>query len=218
MLSKFNAKINKSEIDSNSWAISVATHFVLGLCVIWLVYGPKNDSVDFTVLEAPVQAPAAAKIPQIQKKVEQDKPKDKPNAVFGASRKSVTSSEGESAKAGNTVAKAPDNKTLKETDPDALPIPADEILVTRMPRLSTEVRIPYPPEAKKNKIQGAVVMDLLIDALGNVREAKLVSGPGFGLNEAAMEAIQKFKFEPAVIQDKAVAVRIRYAYRFELER
>jgi protein TonB len=87
-----------------------------------------------------------------------------------------------------------------------------------MPELKSEFRIPYPPEAKQKGIQGAVVMDILIDAQGTVRDAKLIEGPGSGLNEAALEAVKKFKFSPAFMQDKPVAVKIRYAYRFILER
>lgn len=37
-------------------------------------------------------------------------------------------------------------------------------------------------------------MDLLIDGKGKVREVKFVDGPGFGLNEAALEAVQRFQF------------------------
>src|SRR5262249_5547017 len=149
-----------------------------------------------------------------------EKPKEepkKPRAVYGASRKSVTSEEGIDVKAGNTVAKAPDEEKLRPEDADSLPIPTDEYLVTQMPQLASEVRVPYPEEARKRGVQGAVVMDILIDAAGKVREATLVSGPASGLDEAALSAVRGFQFKPARMQDQAVAVRIRYAYRFVLE-
>ena len=146
--------------------------------------------------------------------------KPKSRAVFGVSKIALTNTapdaESISTKPGNTVAVAPDNKKLSPDDADTLPIPADEFLVTNMPTLLTEIRIPYPPEAKKNRIQGPVIMDLLIDGVGRVRDVIFVNGPGFGLNEAALEAVQRFQFSPAKIQDKTVAVRIRYAYRFIL--
>lgn len=116
------------------------------------------------------------------------------------------------------MAKEVDSKTLRPGEDEALPIPADEFLVTAMPELQSEIRIPYPPEAREKRIQGAVIMELLIDSQGVVREAKLVSGPGAGLNEAALNAVRSFKFKPARIQEQSVAVRIRYAYRFVLER
>jgi protein TonB len=98
-----------------------------------------------------------------------------------------------------------------------LPSPADEFLVTSMPVLVSEVRIPYPEEAKKAGIEGPVVMDLLIDEQGKVRQVSLIKGPGFGLNDAALAAIKSFLFRPARIKDQSVAVKIRYTYRFVLE-
>jgi TonB family protein len=61
-------------------------------------------------------------------------------------------------------------------------------------------------------------MDLLIDAEGRVRSAEFVQGPEASLNDAAMAAVKGFKFLPAKLQDRAVAVKIRYAYKFVLER
>jgi periplasmic protein TonB len=145
-------------------------------------------------------------------------------AVFGISRRALTegkSSSEESAgievKAGNTLAVAPDDKTLRPDDAESLPIPTEEFLVTEMPRLLAEVRIPYPKEAKEKGIEGPVVMGLLIDVDGNVRDATLLEGPGHGLDEAAMEAVRRLRFSPAKVEKKAVAVRIRYIYRFVLE-
>jgi protein TonB len=152
---------------------------------------------------------------------EKEKPKST-RRVYGMSRKSLVQSDQSApapiVKKGNTLSTSPDDKTLNEDDPDSLPSPTDEYLVTAMPTLVEEYRIPYPLEAKAKSIQGAVVMELLIDSQGNVREAKLIEGPGGGLNEAALEAVRKFRFNPARIETQAVTVRIRYAYRFVLER
>lgn len=101
--------------------------------------------------------------------------------------------------------------------PEGLPTATDEFLVSRMPVLVSEARIAYPAMAKAAGAEGAVVMDLLIDSQGKVRQVTLLKGPGRGLNEAAMEAIKKFEFKPAFVQDKPVAVKIRYTYRFILE-
>lgn len=174
---------------------------------------PKKE-VEIEIYEAPKVSTQAVQITQ---------PKAPPklpakHEVFGVSRKSQTSDSGEIVKTGNTVAKTPDQEKLKPNDEDSLPIPSEDYLITQMPRLETEVRIPYPPQAKKRGIQGAVVMDILIDASGKVREVKFLDGPDPDLNEAAVNATRNFRFLPAKIQDKSVAVRIRYAYRFVLER
>lgn len=185
------------------------------LCLFFAKPGLHSDPTEIEVIEAPHQAP---KVIQISQAPPRETPKHS-NAVYGVSRKSLTSeTEGEEVKAGNTIAKTPDDKKLKATDPDSLPIPTDEYLVSQMPTLAEEVRIPYPADAKKKEIEGAVVMDLLIDDQGRVRQATLVQGLAPDLNEAALAAVKGFKFKPAMIQDKPVAVKIRYAYRFVLER
>ncbi len=99
---------------------------------------------------------------------------------------------------------------------DGLPDVAADHQVTANVKLLRELKIPYPDEARKNNIDGAVVMDLIIDDVGKVRTAELIRGPGFGLNEAAMAAIRNFLFRPAKIGEKSVAVKIRYSYRFKL--
>ena len=179
---------------------------------------PK-ERIEISVIEAPAHAPKTVALRSMPKPEEKTKPK--PRAVSGLSRKALidtSSAPGIETKTGNTLAKAPDQEKLRPEDADSLPIPTDEFLVTQMPEISQEYRVPYPPEARKKGIQGAVVMDLLIDAIGRVREATLVQGPEESLSQAALGAIKNFQFKPARIQDRPVAVRIRYAYRFVLER
>ena len=199
------------------WVVSLAIHslpfMVLGVAVLIQTSAPE-DPFPFDVIEAPSLAqrvlPPVATAPLEPKKEEVVKKR----AVFGASRKSLVSDEGLAIKAGNTVAKTPDDTKLDSTDDDTIPIPTDEYLVTRMPESLGEVRVPLPEEAKKKKIQGTVVLDILIDEQGRVREAILVQGPGMGLNEAAAGAVMRMKFKPAYIESKPVAVRIRYSYNF----
>jgi protein TonB len=164
---------------------------------------PQKPAEPPVIQVSPQKAEAPAKIPRKVFGITKDTLKsDKPGAV--------------EVKTGNTLAKEIDQEKMNPDDATALPVPAEEYLVSQMPKLKSEVRIPYPPEAKAKNVEGVVVMDVLIDAAGKVREAKLLEGPGFGLNEAAMKAIYSFEFSPAVIDKKPVAVRIRYAYRFVL--
>ncbi len=176
------------------------------------------DTVDFTVIERPAPATPVSVAPPPP--LARAKPKREARAVFGISKKTLVAAGADSSvavKPGNTIAKKQDTEALRPEDEDALPTPADEFLVSQMPTLADEIRIPYPTLARKNGVEGAVVMDILVDNAGAVRDAKLVSGPGSGLDEAALEAVKRFKFKPAIIDGKPVAVRIRYAYRFVLE-
>jgi TonB family protein len=211
-------------IRTHPLALSFGLH--LGLLGVWfglMLFSVRHQTqkIDFEVIEFPKFQNKAA---QPHLKVEEEKqPAPEPKkAVFGLSRKAVQSVDANDknavqVKAGNTVAKEPDQRLLDKDDPDSLPIPTDDYLVSTMPQLKSEFKIPYPAEAKAAGIEGPVVMDILIDNQGMVRKVDLVKGPGYGLNEAALQAITHFQFAPAQVQGQAVAVKIRYTYRFVLE-
>jgi TonB family protein len=211
------SKDNSSLALDDPWVLSSALHGILlvSIAAVLLVgQHRKPVEVDIQILEVPKVGQMPIRV--IEPKVRPQKALGR--EVFGISPRSVTSEQGEDVKTGNTVAKAPDQEILKPGDPEALPVPSEEYLVTSMPVLTAEVRIPYPPESRKLGIQGAVVMNLLIDESGKVREVSLIEGPHSDLNAAAMAAAKGFQFSPAMIQKKPVAVRIRYIYRFVLER
>ena len=56
----------------------------------------------------------------------------------------------------------------------------------------------YSEQARKLKIQGQVVMDVVIGADGRVHNIKVVRGVGYGLDEKAIEVVRdKWTFVPA---------------------
>lgn len=141
--------------------------------------------------------------------------------VFGASRQSYTDNsvaddQAVNAKRGNTLAKEVDDKVLLDSDVDSLPTPTEEYLVSEMPVVLSEVRPVYPKEAREKQIEGAVVLDVLVDSLGNVRQVNIIEGLDIFKN-GAVQAMKKFRFKPARVDGSPVAVRIRYTLRFELE-
>jgi protein TonB len=204
--------------------LSLGLHFaalaVAGLLILTSTFKWKSN-IDIEVFEIPPSANPTLNLQPT--KVEPVKPEsiEKPRSVFGVSRKAITATTDTEnlaeVKQGNTVAKAEDDLTLNKDDADSLPIPADDYMVSSMPRLKSEIRIPYPAQAKKEGVEGPVVMDLLIDNTGKVRKVDLIKGPGSGLNEAAVAAVSNFEFSPARIGEQNVAVKIRYTYRFVLE-
>lgn len=139
--------------------------------------------------------------------------------IFGINKNTLTSNQDAHSvtiKSGNTLAKDIDQEHLNPEDAVSLPIPTDEYLISKMPKIKNNIIIPYPSEARKNNIEGLVLLEILIDETGKVRDAKLVEGPGHGLNEAALEAIYRFEFSPALVDEKPVPVKIKYGYRFVL--
>ncbi len=155
------------------------------------------------------------------KSVNEVVPEKKPTReIFGASRNSHTDKslgkEGVEAKKGNTLAKEVDQTKLLDSDASNLPTPTEEYLVSDMPVPLSEIRPDYPKEAKEKRIEGAVAMDVLIDASGKVRQVSVIEGPEI-FRKNALEAMKKFLFRPAKVSGKAVAVRIRYSIKFKLE-
>jgi protein TonB len=94
---------------------------------------------------------------------------------------------------------------------------SEEYDVTELPVLLNEVRVPYPPAARAKRLQGPVVFDLIVSSQGEVSSFTVAQTPGPELTESASMAIRKFRFKPARQDDKPVAIRIRYTYRFTLE-
>lgn len=108
------------------------------------------------------------------------------------------------------------NPNTDNDSPNIGPV-AEEYEVGEMPILLNEVRVAYPPGARNRGVQGNVVFDLVVGSNGKVAQVTLVSSPDPDLSEAASTAVRGFKFKPARVGDKAVAIRIRYSYRFILE-
>ena len=55
----------------------------------------------------------------------------------------------------------------------------------------------FSEEARKAKYQGEVVLSIEIAMDGTPRILRVVSGPGLGLNEKAVEAVRQWRFKPA---------------------
>jgi len=86
------------------------------------------------------------------------------------------------------------------------------------PEVVTEVRARYPDEAQAQGIEGVVKLSVVIDVDGKVSSVKVLKGLGYGLDQAAVEALKKFKFKPAMgSDDKPMKHTIVYSYVFEID-
>lgn len=143
----------------------------------------------------------------------------KPVLVVGISMSSTTSAGSFAAGVGNTLygkadAKAADPNEVKAySAPKYMPIHQ----VDTEPSVASEVKVPYPDEARRAGIEGTVVLSITVDTEGTVVNARVISGPGYGLNEAARDAIKRFKFKPAVKNGEAVSTELKYSYTFVLD-
>ncbi len=74
----------------------------------------------------------------------------------------------------------------------------------------------YSEEARKAKYQGTVVLWMIVDPNGVPQQVRVTRKLGMGLDEKAIEAVRKWKFEPARKDGKPVAVQISVEVNFRL--
>jgi protein TonB len=76
----------------------------------------------------------------------------------------------------------------------------------------------FSDEARRAKYEGTVVVTLIVDAQGNPQNVHVSRTLGMGLDEKAVEAVQKYKFKPAMDQKtgKPVPVMVSVEVRFRL--
>ena len=78
-------------------------------------------------------------------------------------------------------------------------------------------KIIYPEEAKQQNIEGKVIVEIFVNAQGEVTGASVVEGiEKGGLNAAALKAVRKISFSPALQDEKPIAVRIQLPIQFKL--
>lgn len=74
----------------------------------------------------------------------------------------------------------------------------------------------YSDEARKAKYQGTCILWLIVGPDGLPRDVKVARSLGMGLDQKAVEAVRKWKFEPAMKDGKPVAVQINVEVNFRL--
>ena len=74
----------------------------------------------------------------------------------------------------------------------------------------------YTAEARDKKIQGTVVLSVIIGEDGKVKRVSVTHGLGGGLDEQAMKAVSNWRFKPAKANRRPVSVEIRVECRFGL--
>jgi protein TonB len=138
--------------------------------------------------------------------------------VVGISMSSTTTAGTFSAAVGNTVYGKTGKQAQDPAEVKSYSAPKYEPIhmVDTAPVVEHEEKIPYPEEARRAEIEGQVILTITVDLNGKVVAAKVVSGPGYGLNEAALDAIKRFKFRPAMKDGEAVSTEMRYTYTFYL--
>lgn len=78
-------------------------------------------------------------------------------------------------------------------------------------------KIGYPEEARENEIEGIVKILTMIDRDGEVLDAQVIEGIGYGCDEAARLAVFYHRFKPGLIRGEKVKVQMEISIEFKLE-
>lgn len=106
-----------------------------------------------------------------------------------------------------------EKKISEVKEGDLVPLTSDvqqpEVLKSHSPR--------YPIWARRRSIKGEVSLRVLISATGQVMDAEVMkcSQPGYGLEGAALDAIKKWEFTPAMKDGKKVKVWMNITMNFK---
>lgn len=79
--------------------------------------------------------------------------------------------------------------------------------------------IRYPSKARNKKIQGTVLVSVIIDELGQMESVVVKKGLGYGCDEQSLRAVKiacKLDMKPAVSNDKKVKVKFDVPVNYKL--
>jgi TonB family protein len=122
---------------------------------------------------------------------------------------------------------APSREAIREGDPSgaglantaaqvpAAPRPIPVVGQAQQARLISSVSPAYPTLARSIGLQGEVTIDALIDSTGRVVAMKPLSGP-VALQQAAMDALREWKYEPARLDGQPVSMHLSVTMKFHL--
>jgi len=124
---------------------------------------------------------------------------------------------------------SPDQKSAIEQRQKSTDAKSDSLKQKKAPEkpnlgvemLTVAVQVPpiYPEEARKKGIQGNIHVQILVGKDGSVKEATIMKNEtgSKDLEKAALDAVYKWKFDPAKHEGKPVEVNVIVPIKFKLE-
>jgi TonB family protein len=85
-----------------------------------------------------------------------------------------------------------------------------------VPRLIKKVEPVYPIEARKALVQGVVVLEVTTDEEGNVDKVAVLRSESSLLNQAAIDAVKQWKYEPMMSKGNPIRVAFNVTLTFRL--
>lgn len=75
----------------------------------------------------------------------------------------------------------------------------------------------YTEMARRARLQGVVIVEAIINERGEVVNARILKGLPMGLDKAALDAVQRWKFKPATLAGKPVKVFYTLTVNFQVQ-
>jgi len=158
--------------------------------------------------------------------------KPPPPLVVGLTLSStVGSGRGPRFAVGNTLMGTPEGRArapkagplARAVAPSAAPVQKDPpsrhsvAKQRRDAKLKTGSEPQYPPQARREGVEGVVVLSITIGRDGRVESAQVLRGLGFGLDESALRAARTTVWVPATVGAESVRSTRRFNVRFTLQ-
>jgi protein TonB len=101
---------------------------------------------------------------------------------------------------------------------DDMSVVMDEGAVQDAPRARTRVAPDFPTRARAQGLTGYVTLFFVVDVDGSVQDIYVIeSSPEGVFDDAAIEAVEQWEFDPGMHEGMPVAVRVRQTLNFSLE-
>lgn len=86
------------------------------------------------------------------------------------------------------------------------------------PELLYRVEPIYPDPARRERVDGFVLLQAIVNQKGNVVDVKVLQAPPakYGFAEKAIEAVTQWRFKPSYYKGRPVAVQIKFSVEFNL--
>ena len=92
-----------------------------------------------------------------------------------------------------------------------------EVQVDQKPSILSSPDPKYPEAARRANREAVVLVEFTVDVNGKPIDIKVTEPKGFGFDEAAIEAIERWRFTPAKKGGESVPMRVRQPIRFNLD-
>ena len=187
---------------------------------------PRQDSltIPLPTTSVPQSGKGSGLIAETSKqpaKIEKKQPEVKPSSQGQKPvQPAVTTTQPANTKpqAGQTSPAPPTQQPAQQPNTtESAPAPMPFVAIENPPEIIHQEPAKYPDIAIKMGVQGRVTVEVTVDAQGKPIQAKVVKSASEVFNDAAIEAVMKYTFKPAMQSTGPVTAKIYIPVNFRLK-